>query len=179
MSWFKKATSFQGSPSLEGLQFYQPEQIGEFEGIYQSPDFPNVFLGGKEDLQRVKEMNNSPICRIIDVSRYLPEFPNWTQQLYDKYRITMMSIINNVASTIQNTRCPIFVHCEMGANRSVSVLAAAIAKLTGRSVMDILREIKSQRGIAAPHDVYLHMISQNFEPDEKIREKVKQQLEVA
>ena len=179
MNWFKKAQSFYGSPSMEGLSFYAPEKSGEFDNVYQSSDFPHVFLGGKNDIEKAQQMTNEPICRVIDVSKHLPEHRVWNQQEYQKTKKTLIKLINVVAATITSYSCPIYIHCQLGANRSVSVVAAAIAKLTGRSVMDVLSEIKTQRGMAGPDDAYLNMISQHFEPNEEIRDRVRSKLEIS
>lgn len=181
MNWLQKiAAKFRGQQSLEGLAVYNPQEFGAFGGIYRSKDFPNVFLGSaeKEDFLAAERIAGQPICRKIDVTN-LPEYHIWGEKEQEETQPQFDYTANQLAEIIRTTNCPIYVHCRAGMNRSVSVLAGAISKLTGRKIADVLREIKSQRGQAHPDDAYLHMLT-NYAPHDDIewKEQTKRQLEL-
>ena len=103
MAWLKKIISqLLGQPTLQGLELYKPENIGVFDDIYQSTDFPHVFLGAgtPEDIQRAEEKAGERICVRIDVAALshlmedlpkadiaipLPEYPRWTEEEHSQF----------------------------------------------------------------------------------------------
>ena len=142
-----------GQTSLRGLEFYNPESVGTFDRIYQSQDYPNVFLGGQDDLNQLPR----PACQIFDVSKTLPEPKEWTELTFEQVKPQFDDLVQKLTNVISTTDCPVFVHCIAGQNRSPAVLASALSKLTGRGVLDILREMKQQRANIGPHDPYLYL----------------------
>lgn len=172
MGWFNKiSTSFLGAPSLRGLKLYNPEKMESLDNVYRSKDFPHVYLGGAEDLERVKELAGS-VCSVIDVSQNLPEYKTWDDESRERIKPIFDSLVNQVANEITSKTCPIFVHCQVGMNRSAAVLASAISDLTGRHVFDVLKEMKSQRGVISPHDIYLYLASLHSSPEEQEEAKL-------
>lgn len=179
-SWLQKICAYRGESTSRGLQFYQPEISGPITSVYQSVDFPNVFLGSSdpEDIKEAEQLAGQKICFRFDVAAvqnqhlpradfetYLPEYSIWGEEEQQKTQPKFNQAIETLAHIIATRKCPIYVHCAAGINRSASVLAGAISKLTGRSVQNILKEIKSRRGIVSPHDSYLYMLSR-FSPND-------------
>lgn len=177
-NWFQKfCTRYRGYHTDNVVRRYMPENIGEMEEVYQSSDLPWVFLGGadRSEMQQAEQLAGQPICARIDVTdadtRHLPEpltqkipFPEfkiWDDQSYSETKNLFNKTVDMVTQTISSRRCPIYIHCSAGANRSVSILAAAISRITGKSIFEILREMKSKRGIVSPHDVYVMMAVEN------------------
>ena len=185
MTWFSRlAQSYSGDVSPQLLTHYAPEHapithVDDITKIYQSKDFPHVFLGSADDLGEVQNLIDESVCRIVDVSKNLPEHPVWNIEDYQQVNTIFVKLVNQLARIIASTKCPIYVHCKLGANRSVAVLAGAIAKLTGRPVFDVLKEIKTQRGIVAPQDAYIDMLMQNFDGNEQLKEQVRQHVQIA
>lgn len=132
--------------------------------VYQSPDFPHVFLGGDDELEEAEAKAGQPVCKVIDC-RDLPELdateespiPAWDYSTYLSVQSHFNKKVQTVIQAIESLNCPIYVHCAMGANRSVSVLSAALSSLTNRSVDDILTEMKKVRGAVSPQDPFYLM----------------------
>ena len=180
MNWLTKLSDYPGWPTEKGLSFYMPKTIGHYDDIYQSVDFPHVFLGSSNphDMQRAEQLAGRPICFRVNVadletkhlqpanlSYSLPEPEMWTEKEQREIKPVFKHVVDQLAHAIQTMDCPIYVHCYAGINRSVAALAGAISKLTGRPVSDVLGEIKSQRGSASPHDGYLFLLSDLSEYD--------------
>lgn len=144
--------------------------------IYQSPDFPHVFLGGgieEDDMTKVEQMAGQPICMRINLSssdtvfetkKYekadmripLPDDPDsLPEELKPQWQDIFNRTVDQAARIIENTQCPIYFHCALGANRSVSVLASALSQLTGRPFEQIVSEMKSIRQVVHPHEQYI------------------------
>lgn len=194
-NWLQKiCTTFEGGSTPRSWGFYMPKEIGEPEAIYQSKDVPWVFLGSadNDDLMRVQKMSGRPVCMRIDLTDQdtshmpapsqkipFPEFPVWTDPAYRDTQVRFNKAVDSVVGVIKNHQCPIYVHCSAGANRSVSVLASALSHITGRSVFDIIKEMKTRRGVVSPHDAYLMMAvdySKNPE-DQKRKEQVRSTMD--
>ncbi len=162
MAWLRKLsqsfsdTQFWGNEFLENNPEYQPR----FD-VYQSPDFPHVFLGGENDLEEAEALAGQPICKIVDC-RDMPEIEesSWDYATFTTVQTQFDSKVNDLVQKITTTDCPIFVHCAMGANRSVSVLAAALAQLTGKPLNTILSDMKQVRSFVSPQDPYYLMALQ-------------------
>lgn len=186
-NWLTKCcTRYRGHPSEVGMNFYMPPQIGYPTTVYQSDDLPWVFLGSAEtsDLEEVRQIAGQPICMRIDLTdqntEYLPgpvqkiPFPElniWDDQSYQSIHRQFTTTVNNIVRIITSKRCPIYVHCSMGANRSVSILAAALSQITGKSVFNVLKEMKSKRGLVSPHDAYIMMAVENSGNDFDIKHR--------
>src|SRR5690606_7404789 len=109
----------------------------------------------------------APICVRIDVTDAdtnhlgspdlkvpFPEYDFWGIDELSAIQPIFNKTADQLAEIIRTNNCPIYVHCTVGMNRSVAILTAALTKLTGRTVRDILSEIRKQRSIAAPDDSY-------------------------
>lgn len=194
MNWLQKIGMTRGKASPQGLRFYLPEESGPFDAIYQSPDFPHVFLGSSDpdDIQKAKKLAGQPICCRFDLAAAqnehlphadfafsLPEYPVWGEQEQQETQPEFQKAINILAKVIETRNCPIYVHCVAGMNRSVAVLAGAISRLTKRPVKNILQEIKSRRGSVGLHDSYLQMLSLSSPYDEPDwRQQIQDELNV-
>jgi len=162
-------------------RYYNPKEVGGFD-VYRSSDFPNVFLGGQHDQDRVEELAGQ-ICQTFDC-RDLPEIQGktsyWTQQQYLSVKTRFDKKVNKLINTItSNKNCPVFVHCALGANRSVAVLAAALCELTGKSVNSILGEMRSQRALVSPQDpYYLMALERSTGDNESFKNTAFQELDI-
>jgi len=169
MEWLRKLSQSFLDTQFWGKQFHEqnPEHQppdepwinGQFE-VYQSSDFPHVFLGGENDFEEVETKAGQPICEVVDC-RDLPEInKSWDFATFTTVQTQFDSKVHDLIQKIISTNCPIFIHCAMGANRSVSVLAAALAQLTGKSLNNILSEMKQVRSCVYPSDPYYLMALQ-------------------
>ena len=180
MSWLTKMR-MRGEPSMKGQQFWTPETVGVFDqwgrpALYQSKDFPHVFLGGEDDINRVDDISRIPVCEVIDAS-ILPEPKIWDEETYQAIKPMFKDVVKRIINAITSLTCPIFVHCKAGMNRSVSTLATAISELTGRSVLDVVREMKQQRANVSPHDPYLYLaVDSSSHESEETKEEISQVL---
>lgn len=162
--WFKKIAQTFTDTSYWGRKFIN--QNPQFQGqldVYQSQDFPHVFLGGQDELDDVIAKTNQEVCAIIDC-RDLPEIsPDDLYWDYDKYNQVKQQFdrkVQQVIAQIQGNQCPVYVHCAAGINRSVAVLAAALSSLTGKNVDSLLAEMKKSRMIINPQDPYYLMATE-------------------
>ena len=161
MSWLVRVSQRYEDTGYWGRNFLRsnPDFAGGME-VYQSPDFPHVFLGGEDDLEEAEAKAGQPICKTVDC-RDLPEIsaenPSWDYGFYSTVKFKFDQKVDYLANLIQSTNCPIFVYCAAGANRSVSVLASALSKLTNQSIDAILADMKSSRVVANPQDPYYLM----------------------
>ena len=180
--WLTKICNrYRGKEFPLSVNYYLPQKIGPAENIYQSPDFNWVFLGSAEqdDLKKVQQISGRPVCVRLDLTDKdtshlprngikipFPEFNTWTEPQYDQVQHVFNETVDFLSQLItQNRHCPIYVHCSAGMNRSVAILASALANLTGRPLNTILSEMKSIRGIILPHDVYYMMALENSQSD--------------
>lgn len=163
MSWYR-ITYSQGS-------FVDPMTV------YQSPDFPYVFLGGADEdqLKVVEQTTGKPICIRVDLRSHSPresfffeEVPEAHMRVplpdnppieaptqMNEWQAVFNKTVDQLAEIIARNQCPIYVHCSAGMNRSVATLVAALAKLTGREFADILGEMKQIRPVVHPNPTYL------------------------
>ncbi len=162
MEWLRRLsqsfldTQYWGKKFRKDNPGYQPQ----FE-VYQSADFPHVFLGGEDDFEEAQARAGQPFCKIVDC-RDLPEIneSSWDYATFTTVQKNFDSKVNDLVQKISTTDCPIFVHCALGANRSVAVLAAALAQLTGKPLNSILSEMKQVRSYVNPQDPYYLMALQ-------------------
>lgn len=196
MRWLHKISNYHGTSWLTPHR-YDKHHIDinddNVDNIYQSSDFPWVFLGGAtiNDINTVQQIAGQSICIRFDVTdRDTSNLPNpvtkipfhepdvWTMDYYNKTQQRFNDTANSLVDAIQNNRCPIYVHCSAGINRSVSILAAALTKLTRKKLDDILQEMKSMRAIIAPQDPY-YLLALEYSPSDSQQDKqdVKNQLE--
>ena len=168
MSWLQRIAQKFENTDFWGRSFLRdnPDFVGDLD-VYQSPDFPHVFLGGENDLEDAEAKAGQSMCEIVDC-RDLPEIgaenPSWDFAFYTTAKAKFDQKVKYVVSLIQSSNCPIFVHCAAGANRSVSVLAAALSLLTNRSIDDILANMKQSRMMVAPQDPY-YLMALDHSPD--------------
>lgn len=161
MSWLQQIAQRFENTSYWGRRFHQdnPDFAGDFD-VYQSADFPHVFLGGANDINDAEKKAGQSMCKIVDC-RDLPEIdaenPSWDFGFYTTVKAKFDQKVEHVVSLIQSTKCPIFVHCAAGINRSVAVLAAALSLLTNKSIDTILADMKNSRMVVAPQDPYYLM----------------------
>lgn len=163
-------------------------------GIYRSKDFPHVFLGAgfdTTDIRKAEEMAGAKVCARIDVTSAeapddmpphsiktpLPEYHTWSEEQYNATQLEFNRTADQLCQVIMSTQCPVFVHCSAGINRSVSILSAAISKLTNRPLDDVLNEIKSQRFNVSPHDAYYLMALEYSPADDEHKSQVRQQID--
>lgn len=137
-----------------------PDYVPQLD-VYQSRDFPHVFLGGEDDLDKAQQKAGQPICKVVDC-RDLPEIDatDWDYPEYLAAQQSFNAKVQNTMRIISSSQCPVFVYCALGANRSVAVLASALAQLTGRSIHELLNEMKQVRMFVAPQDPYYLMALQ-------------------
>lgn len=174
MEWLRKLSQSFTDTQYWGGEFSKknPDYVPKFE-IFQSPDFPHVFLGGEDDFEEVEARAGQPICKIVDC-RDLPEIgaSDWDYATYLTVQRQFNSKVQDLIQKISTTNCPIFVHCALGANRSVSVLAAALAKLTNKSLDQILSEMKQVRSFVGPEDpFYLMALDQSPSEDPQFKQQ--------
>jgi hypothetical protein len=161
MSWLRQIAQRFENTSYWGRSFLQenPDFVGGYD-VYQSPNFPHVFLGGEDDLDEAEAKAGQSMCKIVDC-RDLPEIDaentSWDFDFYSTVKFQFDKKVEHVVSLIQSANCPIFVHCAAGINRSVSVLAAALAILTNQSIDTILADMKKSRMMVGPQDPYYLM----------------------
>lgn len=162
MEWLRKLSQSFFDTQFWAHQFRKenPEYEPRFD-VYQSSDFPHVFLGGEDDLAEAEAKAGQPICQIVDL-RDLPEINEsaWDYATFTTVQKSFDSKVNDLVQKITNTDCPIFVHCALGANRSAAVLAAALAQLTNKPLNTILSEMKQVRSFVGPQDPYYLMALQ-------------------
>lgn len=143
--------------------------------VFQSPDFPHVFLGGEYELEEAEAKAGQKICKILDC-RDLPEvgpMSSWSHSEFSQVQSKFNAKVNELIGYISNLDCPIYVHCALGANRSVSVLASAITKLTGKTLDQVLSEMKSVRSVVRPQDPYYLMALQESPSDpEELKDRM-------
>ena len=164
MNWLKRVSQRFEDTRYWATQYHRENPQSEWkEDVYQSPDFPHVFLGGEDDFDEAEAMAGQPFCKVIDC-RDLPEIgaedPSWDYGRYLVIQQRFQDKVKYVAEQITSSDCPIYVHCAAGANRSVAVLGAALARLTNKPLDGILGDIRASRSLAGPQDPYYLMALQ-------------------
>lgn len=120
--------------------------------------------------KEVEALAGQPICSTVDC-RELPEIENspgkrsWDFATFTTVQLDFDSVVNDLVQKITNIDCPIFVYCVNGANRSASVLAAALAQLTKKPLNQVLSEMKQARAYVSPSDPYYLMALQQSPTD--------------
>lgn len=197
MSWIKKlAFRLDGKSTYFGQNVKDPRGVIDRNtpiNVYRSIDFPHVFLGGADidDISDVEQMAGAKICARIDVtdaevSRMLPphtiktplpEHRQWDEQKYNAAQEQFNQTADQLCQIITANHCPIYVHCSAGVNRSVSILSAALSKLTNRPLNDILTEMRTQRFHISPHDAYYLMALEYSPADDTHKQQVRQEMD--
>lgn len=165
MNWLKlfqkEERSYYGD-TIYSPQYYWDKRKSKILGyeVYQAfAPYNHVFLGSSEDtdIDEVEFITGLPICKRLDV-RNMPEHNLWSETEYNLVLNELFKPnVQNMINLITKNKCPVYIHCEYGISRSVSVLAAALSLLSKRDVNSILSEMKTQRGMVGPHDTYYLM----------------------
>ncbi len=164
MSWLLKLSQRYTGDNWWGRNWFaqNADQMVNYD-VFRSPRYPNVFMGGKDDKAEVAALAGQPICMTINCMD-LPEVDprqGMDDQEYEAVKSLFDQKVIETMSAIATASCPVFVHCANGANRSPSVLAAALSRLTGESVDDLLSEMKTQRAYVNPQDAFHDMAVEN------------------
>ncbi len=184
MDWFRKISDYSGRSDLSS-EFYEDPVYPKNDAskIYQAPaPFDNVFLGGyypnADFEEEIREITGQDVCVTMDV-RKLPEPEQWSQDYHDLiFKHLFEPSVKELIGHIRSVSCPIYIFCSAGANRPVSILTAALANLTGKSVDDILGEMKRERGMIGPHDAYYLMAAQSSPADQHRIPELKKALNI-
>lgn len=183
MNWLQKiSTSFSGYSSRSmPLYWNRKEPSNSVFDVYRAPKpYDHVFLGGEDENQIIEAQTwaGTKICEFVDV-RNMPEMRKWDEEDYEFVKNSLfMPHVHRLVSLIQSKKCPIYVHCAYGMNRSVSVLSAALALLTGENINSILRGMKIQRGVIEPHDAYYLMALETSSKDQNEIQNVRRMLDL-
>uniref|UniRef100_A0A0K0FXZ0 protein-serine/threonine phosphatase n=1 Tax=Strongyloides venezuelensis TaxID=75913 RepID=A0A0K0FXZ0_STRVS len=138
------------------------------------PDFEiaqvteNIFLGSQDvamDEVLLKTNNITHIINVsIDVPNYFPDkFVYLSLKIYDRpdtnlnnYIPTINNFINEALANFQNPK--IFIHCNAGISRSVSVTIAYLILCCGLSYDEAYKKIKNVRKNARPNDGFMKQL---------------------
>ncbi len=161
--------------SMHYTQNFNPDKM---DNIYQVPDFPWVFLGGKDPMDmRIAEalmattITQSPQIyghfkdkEMIDFDvRDIPEHDMWSEEEMNVESPRIEQRIEQLKNLILDGNYPIFVHCAGGRNRSPTILAAALQRAIGESsgertsYFDLLSQMKEERPNVGPDDAMVWM----------------------
>ena len=153
--WLRKIAQNVSDTQYLSRQYLRqnPGFVPEF-AVFQSSDFPHVFLGGEDDYAEAEVLAGQPICSAVDC-RNLPEISSSSESMdTSQVQPEFNALVADVISKIQDVDCPLFVYCEAGINRSVAVLSTAISQLTNKSFEEAFQEIKQARGVSGVQDPY-------------------------
>ena len=174
--------------------------------IYQSPEKPWVFLGEGESsadfelasAQFERTFGQEPSCVLrfqVAGEQLDPKLPpavvveplpdpstdSWSDAEFRRVQERFNERAEQIANTIEhNQTCLIYVHCAMGVNRSPAILAAALSRITGKSIFEILRSMREQRTFVAPTDPYIMMALEfsNHPEDQRQVQTARQEMHV-
>lgn len=169
--WFFRISQQKSTIPFFGRDFHSrnPDWDPKFDTVYQSPDFPYVFLGGQDDLPQASREAGGEITRQFDL-RSLGELTaidrTWSSSEPASTQDAFNLKVDELKELITSDSSPLYVFCEGGANRSVSVLASAISELTNRPLIDILDEMKHARAVVNPDDRNYYFATDRASKDE-------------
>ncbi len=206
MNWLYKTFGISGGRGEWAAQQYSPGASMPSFNIYQCPEKPWVFLGQGEDstdfeiatAQFERTFGNPPTCILrfqVTGETLDPKLPPavaveplpdpntqvWSDAEYSEVQSRFNERAEQIANTIEhNQSCLIFVHCAAGVNRSPAILAAALSRITGKSIFEILRGMKEQRTLVSPTDAYIMMALEfsNHPDDQRQVQSARQEMYV-
>lgn len=207
MHWIKEAVRFEGRTSPHSFKWYRPKvtpidpdvYLQRIQQLYSwPPGNPRIFLGpaDPQEIKRIETITGMPVCKRIDVAFQqnkenpnlspadytfqLPEYKVWEdaemQSIWPEFKMAADTVVQAWQET--QGQCPIYVHCVGGVNRSAAVLAAALTRITGNPLRDVLQDIKTGRGSISPMDPYFAMAAKYSPSDSEVwKQQVWQELD--
>uniref|UniRef100_A0A0N4ZFC5 Protein-tyrosine-phosphatase n=1 Tax=Parastrongyloides trichosuri TaxID=131310 RepID=A0A0N4ZFC5_PARTI len=128
----------------------------------------NIFLGSQDVASSLNILNDNNITHIINVSIDVPDFfPNHftylSLRIYDRddtilddYITTVNNFIDKAILKDNNSK--IFVHCNAGISRSVSVIIAYFMTSCGLSFNEAYHKVKCVRKTAKPNEGFIRQL---------------------
>lgn len=143
------------------------ERIGQSNFVYDhvvailppTEVYPNLFLGSSYNAALLSGLRSRNIKYVINVSN---EISNYYPDNITYYNITIKddgkdkiqdhleTSYEIIESFLNNNDGNVLVHCYMGASRSASIITYYISKKTGRTIDDVLNELKAKRSNINP-----------------------------
>lgn len=138
----------------------------KYKTFFSSPThiIDNIYLGSAYNAANFHQLTNLGIQVIINVTKeismYFPDDYEYKKiELYDNDQADIEKYLEESYEFIkQNKDKKIFIHCKMGASRSVSILLYYMIKEHGMKLDDALKMIKEKRMIVNPNSRFVAML---------------------
>lgn len=136
--------------------------------------YPRIYLGSAVKAASYYTMKSLGIKYIINVSvemsNYYPDYFTYYQiPIRDNNNESIKKYLNEsynkINEFLDKNDGNIFVHCHMGASRSVTIVTNFICKKTDRNMYEVFNEIKQMRPNINPTIMFVNDLKQELEDD--------------
>jgi hypothetical protein len=161
----------QESPARQQEEATEEEQKGKEETTEErgpSEILPWLYLGSRWDYINARTREKLGITWVLNVvgGRYPSDIPS------DQFEMLPLSDFGTDKLSQKLPKCfdflqrakqskeKVLVHCQMGVNRSTTVVIAYLVKHEGYTLKEAAEHVKKRRGMANPHKLYLRQLRQ-------------------
>eukprot|EP00760_Papus_ankaliazontas_P034224 PhM_4_TR7055/c0_g1_i1/m.86497 len=115
-----------------------------------------LYVGGEEPATTLATLKAAGITDVVNLApsrvpnAFPSEFVYHTFDLYDAASERVESLIPHILRIIHEARC-VYVHCQEGVSRSISMTIAYVMWLSGRCFDEAFAHVKTLRSIASPN----------------------------
>jgi protein-tyrosine phosphatase len=151
-----------------------------------TPVYPNIYLGSVYNANTWNTLVKNNIKYIINVSN---ELTNWYPDYIEYYQIPIKDnnsesmqpyfdeSYNKIEEFLSKKNGNILVHCFFGASRSVTIITEYLRRKTGKSIDDIIIELKKLRPVVNPSQQFIYDLYINNKEEKENKEENKEKEE--
>jgi len=138
-----------------------------FEPTPLTQVLPQLYLGTEQDAQQAERLIGLGITHIISIvggGRYKDLYPKHIYiPLRDNGSSNLLEKLENSYDFMMESQEPgnkLFIHCQLGQNRSASLVIGFLMKSTNLSLYEAYTLVKEKRELIHPHKKYLEQLRQ-------------------
>ena len=136
--------------------------------------YPNLYLGSVYNAVLWQTLIKNNIKYIINVSN---EITNWYPEHIEYYQIPIKDnnnesmqpyfeeSFNKIEEFLGKNNGNVLVHCYFGASRSATIIIEYLRRKTGKSINEIIIELKNIRPVINPTQKFIQDLNNNLDPN--------------
>jgi len=152
---------------LPSMAEFTSLSIQSFEATPLTQVLPQLYVGNEQDAQEAEKLIGLGITHVISIvggGRYKDLYPKHMYiPLRDNGSSNLLEKIDNSWDFVMESQEPgnkLFVHCQLGQNRSASFVIGFLMKFRNLSLYEAYAFLKEKRELIHPHKKYLEQLRQ-------------------
>jgi len=153
------------SSRASGMKAYSSWSSRTFEPTPLTQVLPQLYLGTEQDAQQVEKLLGLGITHIISIvggGRYKDFYPKHMYiPLRDNGSSDLLEKLDDAFDFVMESQQPgnkLFIHCQLGQNRSASFVIGFLMKSKNISLHEAYTFLKERRELIHPHKKYIEQL---------------------